>query len=91
MFHVGLFSNPWIWLGVTVMTVLQLLLTYVPAMNRLFHTAPIDGFAWGLVLAAAVTVYVVVEVETWLRLQWNRWTESGAPTRRSTDDAQHAA
>ncbi len=91
MFHVGLFSNPWIWLGVTVMTVLQLLLTYVPAMNRLFHTAPIDGFAWGLVLAAAVTVYVVVEVETWLRLQWNRWTEPGAPTRRSTDDAQHAA
>ncbi len=91
MFHVGLFSNPWIWRGVGAMIVLQLLLTYLPAMNRLFHTAPIDGPAWGLVLAAAVTVYVVVEVETWLRLQWNRRTAPGAPTRRSTDDAQHAA
>lgn len=91
MFHVGLFSNPWIWRGVTVMTALQLLLTYLPAMNRLFHTAPIDGPAWGLVLAAAVTVYVVVELETWLRLQWNRWTGPGTPTRRSTDDAQMAA
>jgi len=91
MFHVGLFSNPWIWRGVAVMTALQLLLTYVPAMNRLFHTAPIDGPAWGLVLAAAVTVYVVVEVETWLRLQWNRRTGPGALTRRSTDDTRHAA
>ena len=91
MFHVGLFSNPWIWRGVAAMTVLQLLLTYVPAMNRLFHTAPIDGPAWGLVLAAAVTVYVVVEVETWLRLQWRRRTGPGAPTRRRTRDARNAA
>lgn len=82
MFHVGLFSNPWIWRGVSSMVGLQLLLTYVPAMNRLFHTAPIDGPAWGLVLVAAVIVYVVVEVETWLRLQWKRRTEPGAPRRR---------
>lgn len=70
LFQVGLFSNPWIWRGVTTMIGLQLVLTYVPAMNRLFHTGPIDGPAWGLILGAAVTVYVVVEVETWLRLQW---------------------
>lgn len=82
MFHVGLFSNPWIWRGVGAMIILQLLLTYLPAMNRLFHTAPIDGPAWGLVLAAALTVYVVVEVETWLRLQWKRRTRSAASTRR---------
>lgn len=70
MFHVGLFSNPWIWRGVGAMIVLQLLLTYLPAMNRLFHTAPIDGTAWVLILTVAVTVYLMVEVETWLRLQW---------------------
>jgi cation-transporting ATPase F len=78
MFHVGLFSNPWIWRGIAAMTGLQLLLTYVPAMNRLFHTAPIDGPAWGLILAAAVIVYLVVEAETWLRLQWKRRTQSSA-------------
>ena len=70
VFHVGLFSNPWIWRGITAMTALQLLLTYSSSMNRLFHTAPIDGLAWALILAVAVTVYLVVEVETWLRLQW---------------------
>ncbi len=72
VFHIGLFSNPWIWRGVTAMVALQVLLTYVPAMNRLFHTAPIDGLAWALILAAAVTVFVVVEIETWLRRAWER-------------------
>ncbi|GKS60188.1 putative cation-transporting ATPase F [Nitrospira sp.] len=72
LFEIGLFSNPWIWRGVAVMGALQLLLTYAPAMNRLFHTAPIDGPAWALILAGAVTVYAVVEVETWLRRAWRR-------------------
>jgi cation-transporting P-type ATPase F len=84
LFHVGLFSNPWIWRGVAVMTALQLLLTYTPAMNRLFHTAPIDGSSWGLILTAAVTIYIVVEAETWLRLQWKRRRQSAASTRRRT-------
>jgi magnesium-transporting ATPase (P-type) len=79
MFHVGLFSNPWIWRGITAMTGLQLLLTYSPSMNQLFHTAPIDGTAWALILAVAVTVYLVVEAETWLRWQWNRRARSGVP------------
>jgi magnesium-transporting ATPase (P-type) len=72
MFQVGLFSNPWIWRGIGAMTALQLLLTYSPTMNRLFHTAPIDGPAWVLILASAVTVYLVVEAETWVRWQWKR-------------------
>ena len=72
VFHVGLFSNPWIWRGMAAMIGLQLLLTYSSSMNRLFHTASIDGTSWALILVAAVTVYLVVEAETWLRLQWNR-------------------
>lgn len=86
MFHVGLFSNPWIWRGIAAMTGLQLLLTYSSSMNRLFHTAPIDGPAWALILTAAVTVYVIVETETWLRLQWKRRRRSAASTRRSAYD-----
>jgi hypothetical protein len=50
--------------------------THTPVMNRLVHTVPIDGPAWNLVLAAVATVHVVVEVETWLQLQWNRRTPS---------------
>ncbi|CUQ65635.1 cation-transporting P-type ATPase [Candidatus Nitrospira inopinata] len=79
MFYVGVFSNPWIWVGVTTMTILQLLLTYVPVMNRLFHTVPIDGAAWVLVLAVALIGYAVVEVETWLRKQWKKRSRVGQP------------
>ncbi|MCP9456530.1 MAG: cation-transporting P-type ATPase [Nitrospira sp.] len=81
MFYVGVFSNPWIWIGVTVMTVLQLLLTYVPVMNRLFHTVPIDGTAWALVLAVALVGYAVVEVESWLRKQWKQRDRLGEAAR----------
>jgi magnesium-transporting ATPase (P-type) len=67
MFHVGVFSNPWIWRGVAAMVGLQLMLTYVPVMNRLFHTAPIDGPAWALILGISLAVYLVVGFEKWIR------------------------
>jgi magnesium-transporting ATPase (P-type) len=67
MFRIGPFGNPWIVWGVLIMVGLQLLLTYVPVMNRLFHTAPIDGSAWAPILATAMLAYVVVGMEKWIR------------------------
>lgn len=79
MFHVGVFSNPWIWRGVAAMVGLQLLLTYVPVMNRLFHTVPIDGTAWLLIVTISVLVYLIVGFEKRLRRWWLQ-----APTERPT-------
>jgi magnesium-transporting ATPase (P-type) len=84
MFHVGLLSNPWIWRGVAVMVGLQLLLTYTPVMNQLFHTAPIDGPAWLLILATAVGVYLAVGTEKWLRLHWKQQRGHTRKTREGT-------
>ncbi len=50
IFHVGLFSNLWIWGGITLMAIFQLLLIYVPFMNTLFQTAPISLTTWGTIL-----------------------------------------
>ncbi len=72
MFHVGFFSNPWIWRGVSAMLALQLLLTYTPIMNKLFHTVPIDGTAWLPIVGAALLVYVTVGLEKWLRRLWQQ-------------------
>ena len=41
MFKIGLFSNPWVLVGSGLMIVLQLLFTYAPFMNKVFHSAPI--------------------------------------------------
>jgi magnesium-transporting ATPase (P-type) len=83
MFHIGVFSNLWIIWGVSAMVGLQLLLTYTPVMNRLFHTVPIDGLAWLLILAVAVTVYLVVGVEKWLRRRWEDKRRRGFRPSRS--------
>ncbi|MEW8284758.1 MAG: cation-transporting P-type ATPase [Candidatus Thiodiazotropha endolucinida] len=67
MFQLGLFSNRWLILGVTVMTGLQILMTYVPTMNLLFGTAPIGLIEWGLILGGGLAIYTVVGTEKWLR------------------------
>lgn len=72
MFALGVFSNPWIIVGVTAMIAAQLFFTYAPIMNRLFHTAPISGQAWLHILAVALAAYAVVGVEKWLRRSTKR-------------------
>ena len=60
---IGLYSNPAIWYGVATMAVLQLSLTYVPLMNQLFQTAPIDAHAWMEIFAVGLSALLVVGVE----------------------------
>ena len=67
MFHLGLLSNRWIVVGIGAMGLLQVLFTYVPAMNHFLTSAPIDLAAWGRILAAGLIGYLIVELEKWLR------------------------
>lgn len=72
MFSLGLFTNRWIMVGVTAMVALQLAFTYVPLMNRFFHSAPIGWDAWWRILLTGVGAYVIIGFEKWLRRQWNQ-------------------
>ena len=69
MFQLGLFSNPWVTWGVLTMIVLQLLFTYAPGMNFLFHTTPIDGQAWLMIIGVGLGSYFIVGLEKWIRRQ----------------------
>lgn len=60
---VGLFSNRWLWFGIGVMTVLQLLFIYAPWMQAVFHTVSIGPMAWLRILAAGALLCVVVSIE----------------------------
>ena len=77
MFRIGLFSNRWLFGGVIVMIILQLLFTYLPLMNHLFHTTPISLEAWGFIVGVGVVTYLVVEIEKWI---WRRMS-AGTPDR----------
>jgi len=68
IFTLPLFSNPFAFGGAAAMLLLQVAYTYVPAMNRLFVSAPIDLMAWAAVFAAGAATLLVVELEKALRL-----------------------
>lgn len=67
MSRIGLFSNRWVLGGVILMVLLQLLFTYLPAMNFTFGSHPIGLREWGLVLSTSFIIYIVIEVEKWIR------------------------
>lgn len=62
--------NRWLLVGVALTAGLQLLLTYVPFMNSLFHTAPLGWQPWLVVFILSAAAYVVVELEKWRQRTW---------------------
>jgi len=69
MFSIGLFSNPWLLAGIAATWLAQMAFTYLPLMNRLFHTAPVRAEAWLYIVAIGVFAFAVVELEKWLRFR----------------------
>ena len=63
IWKLGLFSNRWVWVGAFVMLAAQLAITYVPLMNRLFHTAPLPLVWWGAFTAVGGVVFALVELK----------------------------
>ncbi|TDC73178.1 HAD family hydrolase [Micromonospora sp. KC606] len=61
--RLGLFSNRWLIGGVLVQALAQAALTYLPVMNTLFRTAPIDAGAWLRILGIALAVSAVVGLD----------------------------
>jgi cation-transporting P-type ATPase F len=67
IFALGIFSNLWVILGIGLIIAVQLLFTYAPVMNRLFHSAPIPGESWLRIVVVAGIAFVAVEMEKWIR------------------------
>jgi magnesium-transporting ATPase (P-type) len=59
----GLFGNPLVWLAVILLALLQLAFTYWQPMQLLFGTVAIDLHTWGMIIAVASSVFVLVEIE----------------------------
>jgi cation-transporting ATPase F len=66
LFKGDFLSNPWVFWGAGLTLLLQVTYTYAPLMQRLFHSASMDWFAWLLVCAASAVVLVLVELEKWI-------------------------
>jgi cation-transporting P-type ATPase F len=67
MFKLGVFSNPWLLIGVVLMTLLQIFFTYSDVMNKVFGTTSLNLVEWSLILACGLAIYSVVSIEKWYR------------------------
>jgi len=67
MRSLGFFSNPWVIGGSAATVLLQLLYTYHPWMNTLFHSAPLAPADWAAIVAASFAVSLIVGAEKWMR------------------------
>lgn len=64
---IGFFSNPWLLLAWVTTVGLQVCAVYVPFLQEALHTVPLGWTDWGLMLAVAAPVFVVLETVKWWR------------------------
>jgi len=69
LFRQGLFSNRPLLLAVSITFALQMAVLYVPALNPIFKTAPLNAAELGFCLVLSSVVFVAVELEKWGRRQ----------------------
>ena len=71
LFSIGLFSNRPMTLTIIVTFMLQMATIYVPALNPIFKTEPLDGGELAVCLVISSIVLLAVEFEKWLvRREW---------------------
>jgi cation-transporting P-type ATPase F len=63
IWDLGLFSNPWIWIGAGLMTTFQLIFIYTPVFNTVFGTHPMGLVEWGMVLGFSALFSMVIAIE----------------------------
>jgi len=65
--RIGWWSNPWLFVGIGALLLLQAGFVYVPFMQDLFRTAPLSASQWGIAALAGAVIVPVVTLEKWLR------------------------
>ena len=62
MFSLGLFSNPYIWLGIFIMFATQFIFLYVSPVNTFFSTEGISLASWGRLFILGFIIYAVIGI-----------------------------
>ena len=72
VFKIGFFSNKMVFVGVGSVLVLQVLFIYLPFMQKVFKTTPLDFN--GLLVATLVgfAIFPIIGVEKWLRAKFEK-------------------
>ncbi len=63
----GIASNPAIFIGIGVLLLLQACFIYLPPLQTLFGSAPLDARSWLLAMGTGAVVLPVISLDKWLR------------------------
>lgn len=66
MFSLGLFSNPYIWLGIFIMFATQFIFLYVEPVNTFFSAEGISLASWGRLFIIGFIVYFVIGISKFI-------------------------
>ena len=67
IFRINPFSNPFLFYSMVAAFLAQLAVVYVPALQWVFRTEPLNGADWVQIVVIALTVVVAVEVDKAIR------------------------
>ena len=63
----GWLSNKWLLLAVAATISLQVAAVYLPFLQQILHTTALGWKEWGIIVAAAVPLFVIVETYKYIR------------------------
>lgn len=67
LLSLGTFSNPSIFIGIGTLLLMQGCFVYLPPLQKIFGSAPLDGWAWLTAMLAGAVVLPVISLDKWLR------------------------
>jgi magnesium-transporting ATPase (P-type) len=66
IFRMGFFSNPYVLLGIGFVILAQIGFVYLPFMNTLFSSSPINFESWIISVAIAASISLIIAFEKWV-------------------------
>ena len=70
IFSVGVWSNPWVWAGITAILALQVAFIYLPPAHAVFGSTSLDATAWLEAAATSAVLVPAVAVEEAVRRRY---------------------
>jgi Ca2+-transporting ATPase len=76
LFKIGLFSNKRMLFAISLTILLQMMIIYMPALNKIFKTQALSLKELALTLAVSSIVFLAVELEKYIRYKKNSRIQS---------------
>jgi magnesium-transporting ATPase (P-type) len=80
IFQIGVFSNPWVFVGIGVTLALQAAFIYAPPLQRVFGSAALDPAELAVAMLAGVATLPVITIEKWIARRWGEHKQVPGPT-----------